>query len=231
MTDDRATSWSVTWYPPTDSLNEVVSKREIDAYVARDLPPGWQVTGQMEQCPTTMRYHYQGYLKTTQSRKAAVIKMMDKAHIEKAYNAKGLERYVHKQETRVAEIATSEKIPTLFEYQGIIANKWREEEYKALWDVTIAHLAAGDIPDTDEVAMRYLDKLVADDIESGRRGAEFIAINPMWRSSWKRFWRSIIKRNVSSSPPCTQDAQAPSGTQDEADAAGICDGSSDAATS
>lgn len=180
---DRASCWSITINNPSREDYEII------------LPAKWKLEGQLERGEKEDTLHYQGMLSTPQVRFSAVKKIFPRAHIEVARNKNALKKYVHKEETKVAECIS---IPTLFEYQTIIANKWRDEEYKALWDVTIANTAADNIPDTDEVAMRYLDKLVADDIESGRRGAEFIAINPMWRSSWKRFWRSIIKRNVAS---------------------------------
>ena len=129
--------------------------------------------------------HYQGMLRTPQTRFAAVKKQFPRAHIEVARNKVALEKYVHKEETRKEVI---ESIPTLFEYQGIIAEKWVENDF-----VKMAESFPNKLP--DEVAMLYLDSLVARDIESGRRGAEFIAINPMWRSSWKIFWRSIINRH------------------------------------
>lgn len=42
--------------------------------------------------------------------------------------------------------------------------------------------------------MDYLDMLVGEDIMNGVCGIEYIAINPMWRSAWKKFWRQMIAR-------------------------------------
>lgn len=193
---DRATVWSITWYPPTDSMSEAISKCEIEEYAKRQLPPGWKLKGQMEQCPETLRYHFQGMLKTPQTRFGAVQRMMDKAHIEAARNKDGLAKYVEKEESRVAKIDCANNIPTLFEYQTIIAEMWVEEEFKFLWQKEIERPCR--LADVNEVAMSYIDSLVEKDIEEGRRGAEFIAINPMWRASWKKFWRVIINRHASS---------------------------------
>lgn len=192
--DVRGTAWSITYYPPTDSMDREISLREVEEYVKRPLAPGWQVTGQFEQCPRTLRYHYQGMLKTPQVRWRAVKNAMAPAHFEKANSKAALTKYVHKEETRVATVADSEKIPTLFEYQDIIAALWQWDEYREL-----AEAPANSLTNPNELAMRYVDSLVAYDIETnGRRGAEFIGINPMWRSSWKLFWRSIIHRHASS---------------------------------
>lgn len=189
---DRATRWSVTWYPTTNSMDYDIAKKEIEEYAQRPLGPGWQIEGQMEQCPETGRYHYQALLKTPQVRMSAVIRAMDKAHIEISKNAKGLEQYVHKPETRVAEIEKSQKIPSIFEYQGIIAKQWVEEDFQCRWQ---AAKKLEKMPDINDVAMKYIQSLVSADIRNGRRGAEWIAVNPMWIQCWKNFWRDIITRD------------------------------------
>lgn len=157
------------------------------------LPAKWKLEGQLER-GAEGTLHYQGMLSTPQVRFAAVKKLFPRAHIEVAKNKVALAKYVHKEETRAKEVVS---IPTLFEYQTIIAQKWDAAEYDRRWEYACEHSTASEVANPDDVAMCYLDCLVAEDIESGRRGAEFIAINPMWRSSWKKFWRSIIKRNAS----------------------------------
>jgi len=176
---ERSTCWSITINNPQE------------AEYVRPLPGGWKLTGQLERGEEGT-LHYQGMLKTNQVRFAAVKKEFPRAHIEIARDKAALAKYVSKEETRVA---TVESIPTLFEYQTIIADKWDEDEFQSRWK-RASERASTTIPDLDSVAMSYLDSLVAADIESGRRGAEFIAVNPMWRSSWMRFWRSIINRQV-----------------------------------
>lgn len=206
----RGTCWSVTWYPPTDSMNYEVSKAEIEAYSKRQLAPGWKLQGQMEQCPDTKRYHFQAMLKTPQVRCSAVINAMDKAHIELAKNKSALASYVTKEESRVATIESTQAIPTLFEYQGMIAEKYVEEECKAFiakrMELTEWKEQYG------EAFVKYIDSLVAKDIKSGRRGAEYIAVNPMWRSAWKLFGPEIISR---SNIQYGEQAQESDGTQGE----------------
>lgn len=176
---DRATCWSVTINNPQE------------AEYQKPLPPGWKLTGQLERGEGEGTLHYQGMLKTNQVRFSAVKKEFPRAHIEVARDKAALAKYVQKEETRVAAV---EAIPTLFEYQGIIADKWVEDDFQHRWQLACSNSGAN-VPDIDTVAMRYLDSLVEADIQIGRRGAEFIAINPMWRSSWMRFWRSIINRH------------------------------------
>lgn len=176
---DRATCWSITINNPKEEEYQ------------KPLPPSWKLTGQLEEGDEEGTLHFQGMLKTNQVRFSAVKKEFPRAHIEVARNKEALAKYVTKEETRVASV---QSIPTLFEYQTIIADKWDEDEWQQRWQYAIDN-AGLTMPDLTEQAMRYLDSLVEADIANGRRGAEFIAVNPMWRSSWMRFWRSIINRH------------------------------------
>ncbi len=169
------------------------------------LPAKWKLEGQLERGEEGT-LHYQGMLSTPQVRFAAVKKVFPRAHIEVARNKNALAKYVHKEDTKVSDV---QSIPTLFEYQVLITNMWNNEEFSQKWNATCEAFKTGKIPDIDDVAMQYLDLLVARDIESGRRGAEFIAINPMWRSSWKTFWRSIIKRRDASREQAVHQAESP----------------------
>jgi len=186
---DRATCWSITINNPTE--NEV--KCDV---------PGWKLEGQYEVGAEGTR-HFQGMLKTPQVRFTAVKKVFPRAHIEIAKNVKALEAYVHKQESRV-DVYTPGAVPTIFQYQSDIASAWSNEEWNEIRrNVLEEHY--------DRLAMSYVDTLVRRDIENGRRGCEWIAINPMWRSSWKKFWRSIIKRHASSQTPAETSPQGQEG--------------------
>jgi len=108
------------------------------------------------------------------------------------------------------DVYTPSDIPTIFEYQTQVAEAWSHEEFKGFSEnVLEEHM--------DDCAMRYLDMLVKRDIENGKRGCEWIAINPMWRSSWKKFWRSIIKRHARPPPetPSEQEESADAQAQQE----------------
>lgn len=154
------------------------------------LPAGWSITGQMEQGEEGTT-HYQAMLKTPQLRFSAVKKVFPRAHIEIARNAKALANYVHKDESRVSEVNDrSSNIPTLFDYQHTIAGRWDDAEFKALCD---KHDPTAKI-ELGELALSYVDIMVAEDIENGVCGIEYIAINPMWRSAWKKFYRSMVAR-------------------------------------
>lgn len=192
---DRATCWSITINNPTEE--------DINP----DLPAGWKLSGQLEKGAEGTE-HYQGMLTTPQTRFSAVKKVLKRAHIEIAKNRKALEKYVHKDDTRIGEVADKQSdIPTVFQYQTIIAELWDNDEYNEM-----VESPANRLTHQNELAMRYVDRLVARDIEeNSRRGAEFIGINPMWRSSWKLFWRSIIVRHASQK----QAKHQASGTENE----------------
>lgn len=212
---ERASCWSITINNPKDEEYQIV------------LPAKWKLQGQLEK-GAEGTIHYQGMLTTSQVRFSAVKKVFPRAHIEVARNKTALQKYVQKEETRVA---TVQSIPTLFEYQTIIAEKWVDEEFRAIGN---RRIEANIFTDWDDVAMLYLDRLVSEDIESGRRGAEFIAINPMWRSSWKKFWSSIIKRHAQNSEARTREEASVSSPAEQESAeqedggSGVCISETDA---
>lgn len=198
---DRATCWSITINNPTEEDKRLIESPPV---------PGWELKGQYERGQEGT-FHYQGMLTTPQVRFAAVKKVYRRAHIQVARNKHALENYVRKEETREA-LVESVSIPSIFEYQTIIAKKWRDEKFEEY---------RKQLPrkDYDDIAMLYLDSLVAEDIANGQRGAEWIASNPMWRNAWKKFWRVIIQRenaareapsdeSSGTSPPCADSPSA-----------------------
>lgn len=180
---ERATCWSITINNPTDED------------LAPSLPAGWAMKGQIEAGDGTQTRHYQGMLTTPQVRFSAVRKVLPRAHVEIARNRKALEQYVQKEDTRLETVPPIQSnIPTLFDYQHTIAGRWDQEE----WLQFANDRMDGDKKITiDDLALEYVDRMVAQDIESGVCGVEYIAINPMWRSAWRKFWRSMVARERS----------------------------------
>lgn len=178
---DRATCWSITINNPTDGdLNITFPDNR------------WKMVGQIEK-GAEGTLHYQGMLTTPQVRFSAVKKLIPRAHIEIAKNKNALQKYVSKEDTRVSSVGDiTSDIPSLFNYQHTIAQKWNDDEFDDFQsnysDTDFAKLGI------DEIALLYVDSLVHKDISSGICGLEYIAINPMWRSAWKKFWRAMIAR-------------------------------------
>ena len=161
----RATCWSITINNPTQEDYEAI----------KNLPAGWSILGQPEVGEKEGTPHLQLCLKTLQVRPSAVKKQFRRAHIEVARNPKALMKYVQKEETRAGElIQVKSQIPTIFEYQTIIAKQWIEDDFQ---ERLKRAFQVAKVPDIDEVAMCYIDSLVSADIRSGRRGAEWISIN------------------------------------------------------
>jgi len=173
---ERGTCWSITINNPSDEE------------LCPTFPGGWVLTGQIEVGEQGTR-HYQGALTTPQVRVSAVKKLFRRAHIELARNKQALLQYVHKDESRVELVPDHvSNIPTLFDYQHTVANAFNQDEY-------LLFVQQFKTPEKeDDLFMGYIDDLVRRDIENGLCGVEFIAINPMWRSAWKKFGRSMIKR-------------------------------------
>lgn len=181
---DRATCWSITINNPTE--------QDLNC----PLPAGWTIQGQIEAGNENRVEHYQAMLTTPQVRFSAVKKVFPRARIEKARNKVALQQYVHKDDTRVAEVPTrTSNIPTLFQYQHTIASKWDDEEF-----LLIRQDEENDKLTIGEKALLYVDILVEKDIRAGVCGVEYIAINPMWRSAWKRFWRAMVERERQKPP-------------------------------
>lgn len=200
---ERATCWSITINNFTDE--EIVC----------DIP-GWRLRGQPEIGKEGTR-HFQGMLTTPQVRFSQVKKQFPRAHIEIARDKVALAKYVQKEDTRAGEY-TDQGIPTLWEYQTIVANEWNNDVFVARRDDDA--YAKRFKYDSGAIAMEYVDEICAKLIEGGAKGLEFVAINPMWRSAWKKFYASIIKRHASrsslsspslqpSSSPASSTAQSP----------------------
>lgn len=187
---DRATCWSITINNPTaDELKT-------------PLPSGWRIEGQIEVGEEKGTEHYQAMLCTPQVRFSAVKKIFPRAHIEVARDRNALKKYVHKEDTRVESHSWQSMVPTPYNYQSKIAAAWDDKEFEEMCEKH-KNRELGDI------ALDYTDALVAKDITAGAVGVEFVAVNPMWRSSWKKFWRAIVSRQRSA------DSQTDKTDQDE----------------
>lgn len=180
---DRGTCWAITINNPTEED------------MTTTLPAKWTIIGQMEKGKDGTP-HYQAMLTTPQVRFSAIKKVYPRAHIELAKNKAALQKYVKKEDSRISSVPDrSSNIPTLFDYQHTVASYWDDDEFTALCDEHYSMVESSKVKFVlDDVALAYVDKLVAQDIEDGLCGVEFIAINPMWRSAWKKFWKQMVAR-------------------------------------
>lgn len=189
--DARGTLWQVTIY----SLRgvDVVDEESANKVMATSLPPGWKLYGQLERCPTTGRLHIQGHIKTPQVRWRAVQKEFKGCHFELARNRQALQNYDKKPDSRVAQLEVSEGIPSVWDYSEDVARRFPLDAFNQ----RTRELIAKDQFDPEkrkEIIMKLFDDLVEQDILDGRKGVEFIAINPMVRSAWGRYGVALAKR-------------------------------------
>ena len=180
---ERSNCWSLTIFDET--------------YSTAQLPAGWELKGQKEMCPKTLKEHFQGMLTTPQCRFAAVKKVFPLAHIEKARKPTALAQYVKKEDTRLVSIPDRKSnIPTLWDYSEHVAREWdamafgefRQNFYDTATEQEIVKTT------DDDLALRYVDSIIDRHIRNGMFGVEFIGINPMFRASWKKFWRAMVDR-------------------------------------
>lgn len=190
---DRASCWSITINNPTEQD------------LKPTLPAKWALQGQIEEGEEKGTEHFQGMLTTPQVRFSAVKKIFPRAHIEVARNRQALEKYVHKEDTRISEVASIKSdIPTLFDYQHTVASVWNDNDFREFGERALEENPRQSM---DDVALAYVDHIVAADIERGVCGIEYIAINPMWRSAWKKFWRSLVRRERNKPADSQTDSQ------------------------
>lgn len=177
---ERGTCWSLTINNPTPED-------------VRCELPGWILGGQYEEGAEGTR-HFQGILKTPQVRFSAVKHAFPRAHIEKARNPEALAKYVRKEDTRVSAFETT-STKNIFQAQDLICAMWDEEEFRRYWpQKPMIEWTDKDHTNHEEAILKYVDVLLSKQISQGETGLEFTGINPMWRSSWKKFYRAILNR-------------------------------------
>ena len=183
MTEIRSNCWSITIFDET--------------YKTAQYPKTWELTGQLEKCPETGKEHYQGMLTTPQERFAAIKKVFRTAHIEKARKPTALAQYVKKEDTRLQSVPDRKgDIPTLWDYSEKVAILWNDDDFNKICDDFDVNASLADKTKTTQgdLALRYVDSIISQEIRNGSFGVEFIAINPMFRSAWKKFYADMVLR-------------------------------------
>lgn len=200
---DRSTCWSLT--------EQVESAEAAAVFMNQPVPPGWKLTGQLEEAPTTGQLHLQLKLDTPRIRFGTVKKQFPKAHIEVCRDRVALAKYVSKDDTRIAAVAQPQT-PTIWEFNKMVAHKINTTDF-SLWILTMRGININNHPDTMYVdgewmvltnniwksatsseMMTYVDRVISDFIREGVRGAEYMGVNPMFRSAWKTYGKALIER-------------------------------------
>lgn len=181
MSQERATCWSLT-------INNPTSQDEEEIALARQK--GWKVEGQLEKGEEGTP-HYQLMVRTPQVRFSAVKKAFSRAHISVAREVSALKKYVHKQDTRIAELPESqEKYPSLSKFWDLIFDIFNERNWLNA-DQYPERLWRKETEDRSPLAL--FDTAVYNLICRGYH-VESLAVNPNTRSMFKSYWGAIFTR-------------------------------------
>lgn len=180
---DRAIHWSVTINNPKDDDEENIASAR-----AR----GWTVEGQKE-VGENGTPHYQLYVNTrTQQRFTALKKVFPRGHIEAARNPKAVKQYVHKEETRVAELPNSDKyVTSLTRFWELVVDELTDG------DADKRHRICGDTLEPYHARfepLKALNYAVDRLLRKGYYCVETMCVNPQTRSAWKELWQGIAAR-------------------------------------
>lgn len=176
----KATHWSLTHW-----LTDGRTREGFDALV-QAMPQDWHIEGQIEQGKDSQdRLHCQLYLKTPQTRGTRIAKFFPFTHIEDAKNRFALQNYVHKAESRVAELKTVENRSP----QWHVVRDRFYEWYVATHADQLTHRV------DDEEKLKYWDHFIGLSLEEGM-SVDVIGVNPQYRSCIMKYWTYMIRRTL-----------------------------------
>lgn len=146
------------------------------------MPPivaewGWQD----EVCPTSGKLHKQGYIRTHQQQRfAAMRKAFPGVHLEIARDWNKLLNYCKKTDTAVegTTVHQTNDIPSLYTYSTELAKRLSRG------------YAAGLVNSYE----RVMDYVSLDIMDIKMKGIEWIATNPQFITTWKKYWREMLYR-------------------------------------
>lgn len=178
----NTTKWCITYWltegRTLDTFNELV----------KNMPEDWHLEGQIEQgTDSQQKLHAQIFLKTPKTRGTKIVKYFPHCYIAEARNPFALQKYVHKEETRVAEIMTVENRSPQWQ---VVRDKFFE------WVVNNEPFYAHIKDDMDERISPRLDlwdRFITLSIAEGMN-VELVGVNPQYRSAVRRYWSGFVSR-------------------------------------
>lgn len=207
----KARNWSITINNPTSE-----DYAGIEQLKAKTWCKEW--TGQLEAGENGTQ-HIQAALKTDNVKFSMVKKCLKRAHIEPARNAVALRQYVHKEETRIAPLPTTQAT-SLSDIQQTMTDIVTERlQHKGNWcylkPTTYNHptkkwtyvkqnLDTDDVEKIIDTNWVYLeqekanifDEAINRLIRQGQFGAEMYGANVLTRGGLLKYFHSIIIRTL-----------------------------------
>lgn len=196
----KATSWIITLNNPT--ADELIGWENVkqNHFVK-------EAVGQIEKGEEGTP-HIQGYLRTDSVRFSQIKKLFPRAHIEVAKNAIATKQYCQKTDTRVEKLVTTELNTSIHQavYEETI-NWWRHnklsteengnftarDEVKSReWAISVGLPQCGFL--SESIREKIYDTAISNMIISGVKHIEFIAVNNLTRSAFKKYFPALIIR-------------------------------------
>lgn len=186
LSEMKSSKWCITYW-----LTDGRTVETLETLV-QQAPNNWALEGQIEQGHTQDdKLHAQLFLKTEQTRGTRIAKFFPDCYINEARNPFALQKYVHKEDTRVDEFKTVEnRFPQFKEvrnrfYSWYVSSNPTSYLFKVL----------------DEDKLTQWDIFIGISLEEGME-VDVIGVNPQYRSIIMRYWTNMINiavRNLPSS--------------------------------
>jgi len=178
----KTNRWCITYWltdgRTIESLNELV----------KNMPENWALEGQIEQgVDSQQKMHAQLFLKTEQTRGTKITKYFPNCYIDEARNPFALEKYVHKEETRVQEFITIENRSPQWQ---VVRDKFFEW---LIQNEPFYGLVKDDMDERVSPRLELWDKFITLSIAEGMN-VELVGVNPQYRSAIRRYWSGFIVR-------------------------------------
>lgn len=177
----KTTKWCITYW--------LTEGRSIDTLNAltQNMPSNWSLEGQIEQGhDADDKLHAQLFLKTEQTRGTKIQKYFPDCYIDEAQNPFALKKYVHKEDTRVAEFITIQNRSPSW---GLVRDKFFD------WLIETEPFYGHVKDDLDDERtsprLKLWDKFIEISIAEGMC-VELVGVNPQYRSAIRRYWNGFI---------------------------------------
>lgn len=167
----KTNKWAITMWLTEGRTIETLEE------LTKNMPTNWSVEGQIEQgVDSQQKLHAQLFLKTEQTRGTKITKYFPHCHISEARNPFALQKYVHKEDTRVAEF---KKVENRSPQWHVVCDKF--------FDYLLLHKPHAQHTRDEEEKWRIWDEWISDCIREGMR-IELVGINPQYRGCINKYW-------------------------------------------